>query len=49
MRDQHSAPDSAFSADLQRVIDAWPRLTAADRRSILARINSARSNPRPAI
>jgi hypothetical protein len=40
IRSRHSAPDSAFPTDLQRVIDAWPRLTEADRRVILERIDA---------
>jgi hypothetical protein len=36
-----SAPDSAFSPDLQRVIDAWPRLSERTKVTFLATLDAA--------
>jgi hypothetical protein len=40
---ENSAPDSALSADLQRVVDAWPTLPEAMRAAILAIVDAART------
>jgi hypothetical protein len=44
--EQHdSAPDSAFSPDLQRANDAWPYLSEKARRTILELVEAAPSAP----
>jgi hypothetical protein len=39
-RQPDSAPHSAFPVDLQRVIDAWPRLSETARQTILALVDA---------
>jgi hypothetical protein len=39
----HSAPDSAFSADLRRIIEAWPALPADRKAAMLAILDNSPS------
>jgi hypothetical protein len=41
---KNSAPDGAFSTDLQRVVDAWPTLPEATRAAILTIFGAAQAH-----